>query len=136
MTYLSKPQAFLSDKAKELVGRIIVCQRDAGAGYFTKGKEYEIHIDGTECPYILSDFGGHCHQSASTFVLKHSLLTPKLPKAGEVWCFMKNYNNPKSLWVVRTVDTDEEIVVTQNIVSGYKMSRNIEGFLKTNTFVF
>lgn len=134
MTYLSKPQAFLTDKAKELVGCTIVCQRDTGAGYFTEGKEYQIYMDGTGCPYIFNDFDGQCRQSASTFVLKQLPLTPKQPKVGEVWAIRSSAFTDNSLYWIDRVEAG--LVYNRHIRGGARHCEPVERFLEEHTFVF
>lgn len=138
MTYLSKSQSFLASKATSLIGRTIVCTYDTGEGYFTKGKEYEIHKDVTGGAFLINNFGGVCHSSGSTFKLKQSPLTPKQPKAGEVWCYRPSgddYNNNGALYHVVSVDGD---TVRHRTIGGTQRlyGESVTKFIEDHVFVF
>ncbi|AAM28370.1 hypothetical protein [Vibrio phage VpV262] len=113
-------------------GRKLVCV-SATSDYFTVGKTYIIKMDGNS-PCLITDDGQHLHATGSEFEFYHGQnLTPKQPKAGEVWSRRRTFTTC-SLYVVASVVDGR--VYTHHINGNARFCDPVEQFLRDNTFVF
>lgn len=129
---MTSPFKFNStDFGPEQEGLVLHCFASQ-SDYFTQGEKYKVFYDVTGA-YLISDCGMQIGQSSSMFMLPLPL-TPKQPKAGEVWAIRSSAFTDNSLYWIDRVEAG--LVYNRHIRGGARHCESLERFLEQHTFVF